>query len=102
VQELVGSVRVGARSQHARDDELRRREHLAQHAHEGNRAALTRELKNKKKTERKEEENKGESLKSEQVSVEHTDRLSAPTRLIEPPPSDQFPRAARRSAAHAD
>ncbi len=40
VEELVGAVGVGAGAQDAGDQELRQREALAQHRHEGDRAAL--------------------------------------------------------------
>src|SRR5262245_34346863 len=39
VQELVRSMRIRARTQHAGDEELRLGESLAQHAHERNRPA---------------------------------------------------------------
>src|SRR4029077_16918570 len=40
VQEFVGAMRIGVRSQNAGDDELGVGELLAQHAHEGDRAAF--------------------------------------------------------------
>src|SRR3546814_16603435 len=40
VQELVGPVRVGMRTEHAGDHELRAGELLAEHAHERDRAAF--------------------------------------------------------------
>ena len=40
VEKFVRAVGVGMRAQHAGDDELRLRKFLAQHAHEGNTAAL--------------------------------------------------------------
>ncbi len=40
VEELVGAVGVAAGHEHAGDDELGRREHRSEHAHERDRAAL--------------------------------------------------------------
>ena len=41
VQELVGAMRIGMRSEHTGDDKLRLREFLTKHRHERDAAALS-------------------------------------------------------------
>jgi len=41
VQEFVGAMRIGVRSEHAGDDKLRLREFLAEHRHERDTAAFS-------------------------------------------------------------